>query len=378
MNFFKKFKTLIGWEKVFVEPEFDLDSEIYAQLKPFRFPLILIQLIMIIGTLGYIYLEDYSIMHAIFQAAYTFSTTGFGALNERNFSNAGIVFTVTLILGGFVALTFSVGVLIDVINKGKLFGLIKERNMLYKIARLRKHYVVFYHNEYTIELTKEFRENHIPFVVVDPSPNIEEISVEYKYPYFVQEEPFTERAFLKSHLSSAKAIISLSKNISDNITLISSARLYEKELGRRPFLIICNAENQKDIDKLTKLGADKVVAPPKLMASRMSAMAVRPEMESVLEELLYKKDTPIDMEEIFVPVNSWLVNNKLKEAHLRDIINVSVVGIRPKFGAFLSMPKGDTVVSEECKLLVVGTPHGISRAKKIVRQSQRPKELSDV
>ena len=83
-----------------------------------------------------------------------------------------------MILGGFVALTFSVGILIDVINKGKLFGLIKERRMLYKIARLRKHYVVFYHNEYTIELTKEFRENHIPFVVVDPSADIE-LSIKY-------------------------------------------------------------------------------------------------------------------------------------------------------------------------------------------------------
>ena len=91
MNFFKKFKSIIGWEQVFVKPEFDLDSEIYSQLKPFRFPLILIQLMMIFGTLGYIYIEDYSIMHAIFQSAYTFSTTGFGALNESNFSNGGIV-----------------------------------------------------------------------------------------------------------------------------------------------------------------------------------------------------------------------------------------------------------------------------------------------
>lgn len=378
MTIFQKIKSLLGWEQVFVKPEFDLGGEIYSHLKPFRFPLILIQLMMIFGTLGYIYLEDYSIMHAIFQTAYTFSTTGFGALNEKNFSNAGIVFTVTLILGGFVALTFSVGILIDVINKGRLFGLIKERSMLYKIARLRNHFVVFYHNEYTVELTKQFRDNHIPFVVVDPNPDIEQIANEYKYPYFVKEESFTERAFLKSHLSSAKGIISLSKNISDNITLIASARLYENELGRKPFLIICNAENQNDIERLTKLGADKVVAPPRLMASRMSAMAVRPDMESVLEEVLYRKDTPIDMEEIFVPTNSWLVDNKLKEAHLRDIINVSVVGIRPKFGRFVSMPKGDTLITEECKLLVVGTPQGIIRAKRLIRQSQRPKELDNV
>jgi phosphoribosylanthranilate isomerase len=39
--------------------------------------------------------------------------------------------------------------------------------MLYKIARLRNHFVVFYHNEYTAQLASQFRANHIPFVLVD-------------------------------------------------------------------------------------------------------------------------------------------------------------------------------------------------------------------
>ncbi len=52
-----------------------------------------------------------------------------------------------------------------------------------------------------------------------------------------------------------------------------------------------------------KLGAI-VVATPSLMAKRVSAMAIRPDMENVLDEFLYKKDTPIDMEEVFVKETS--------------------------------------------------------------------------
>ena len=260
------------------KPQYDLNPLIYAQLKPFRLPLILIQLVMMIGTLGYVYIEDYSIMHAIFQSAYTFTTTGFGALNEANFSNQGIVFTVTLMIAGFLILTFSVGIVIDVIANGSLLELLKERKMLYKIARLRRHFVICYHNEYTAQLARQFRDNHIPFVVVDPSDDIEQIAKEHNYPYYVKEEPYKEIAFLKSHLSSAKGAISLSKNISDNITLIASVRLYEKELGRPPFLIISNAETQNEKIRLKKLGADKVVATPSLMAKRVTAMAIRPDM----------------------------------------------------------------------------------------------------
>ncbi|MBD3829953.1 MAG: NAD-binding protein [Arcobacter sp.] len=375
MSIFSKIKKTIGWEIRAAKPQYDLNPLIYAQLKPFRLPLILIQLVMMIGTLGYVYIEDYSIMHAIFQSAYTFTTTGFGALNEANFSNQGIVFTVTLMIAGFLILTFSVGIVIDVIANGSLLELLKERKMLYKIARLRRHFVICYHNEYTAQLARQFRDNHIPFVVVDPSDDIEQIAKEHNYPYYVKEEPYKEIAFLKSHLSSAKGAISLSKNISDNITLIASVRLYEKELGRSPFLIISNAETQNEKIRLKKLGADKVVATPSLMAKRVTAMAIRPDMENVLEEFLYKKDTPIDMEEVFVRENSWVINRELKDLRLRDILKVSVIGITEDNGKFIQMPKGTTSINTNCKLLLVGSQRGIARAKRIINLTKQPEDI---
>lgn len=375
MSIFTRIKKALGWEIRRVKPQYDLNPLIYSQLKPFRLPLILIQSVMMIGTIGYVYIEDYSIMHAIFQSAYTFTTTGFGALNEANFSNEGIIFTVTLMLSGFAILTFSVGILINVLANGELLGLLKERSMLYKIARLRRHFVLCYHNEYTAQLAKQFRENHIPFVVVDPSEDIEEIARVNNYPYFVKEEPYKEIAFLKSHLSSAKGAISLSKNISDNITLIASVRLYEKELGRTPFLIISNAETQNEKIRLMKLGADKVVATPSLMARRVSAMAIRPDMENVLDQFLYKKDTPIDMEEILVSEDSWVVNAQIKDLKLRDKLKVSIIGITEKRGTFIQMPKGNTLIPAGCKLLLVGSQKGISRAKKIINLNKKPEEL---
>ena len=375
MSIFTRVKKAIGWEIRRAKPQYDLNPLIYSQLKPFRLPIILVQVIMMIGTLGFVYIEDYSIMHAIFQSAYTLTNTGFGALNESNFSNLGIVFTVTLMFAGFAILYMSIGIVIDVIANGTLIALSKERRMLYKIARLRRHFVICYHNEYTAQLARQFRENHVPFVVVDPSDDLEQIAKENGYPYFVKEEPYKEVAFLKSHLSSAKGAISLSKNISDNITLIASVRLYEKELGRNPFLIISNAETQNEKIRLQKLGADKVVATPSLMAKRESAMAIRPDMENVLDEFLYKRDTPIDMEEVFVKDTSWVVNRELQELHLRDRLKVSIIGITEEKGKFIQMPKGTTIINANCKLLLVGSQKGIARARKIINLTKQPEDI---
>lgn len=375
MSIFRRIKKALGWEVKSNKPEYDLNPIIYSKLKPIRLPLILIQIVMMIGTIGYVYFEDYSIMHAIFQSAYTLTNTGFGALNEANFKNVTIIFTVCLMLAGFASLIFAVGIVIDAITNGTLRELLKERRMLYKIARLRRHFVIFYHNEYTVQLAKQFNENHIPFVVVDPSEDIEEFSKEYNYPYFVKEEPYKELAFLKSHLSSAKGAISLSKNISDNITLIASVRLYEKELGRSPFLIISNAETQNEKIRLQKLGADKVVATPSLMAKRVSAMAIRPDMENVLDEFLYKPDTPIDMEEAYVSEDSWTVDREIRDLHLRDRLRVSIIGITEAKGRFIQMPKGTIKISVGSKLLLVGSQKGISKARRMISLKEKPEDL---
>ena len=377
MSRIRNIKKALGWEYNNTKPEFNLDSEIYSQFKHFRLPLILIQVIMMVGTIGYMVIDHFPILDAIYQTGITFTTVGFGEIGE--ISQAGRLFTITLIIFGFLVFTLSVTALIQVLVQGKFLDLYKERNMLYKIARLRNHFVIFNHNEYTVQLAEQFKQSHIPFVIVDPNEDMEQIAVKYNYPYYVKEETYTERAFLKSHLSSAKGVISLSKNISDSITIIASIRLYEKELGRKnPFLIICNAESQKDVERLKKLGANKVVAPPELMAKRVSAMAVRPDMENVLEEFLYKKDTPIDMEEIYVSDDSWFLDHSIKDAHLRDLLKVSIVGITLANGKFVQTPKGSTKVRQGCKLLVIGNQVGIAKAKKLINTPVIPSHLNDI
>ena len=370
-------KKALGWDFRNTKPEFDLNKEIYSQFKHFRLPLILLQVIMMVGTVGYMLIDDFTILDAIYQTGITFTTVGFGEIDK--ISNAGRLFTITLIIFGFLIFTLSITALIQVLVKGKFLDLYKERDMLYKIARLRNHFVIFNHNEYTVQLVEQFKQSHIPFVIVDPSDDMEKIALEHNYPYYIKEETYTEKAFLKSHLSSAKGVISLSKNIADSITIIASVRLYEKELGRKePFLIICNAESKKDVERLKKLGADKVVAPPELMAKRVSAMAIRPDMENVLEEFLYKKDTPIAMEEIYIVDDSWFLDHAIKDAHLRDFLKVSIVGITLENGKFVQTPKGSTKVRHGCKLLVIGNQEGIAKAKKLINNTVIPNHLKNL
>jgi voltage-gated potassium channel len=376
LNLLERIRKFLNWETA-PKPDVKLLPEVYPHLKPFRLPLVLTVLIMLIGTLGYVIIDDFSVMDAIYQTGITFTTVGFGEIAP--ISQTGRIFTITLIIAGFTVFSSVLGILVTEISRGTIIVILKERSMLYKIARLKKHFVVCYHNDYTLEVTKQLRENHIPFVVIDPRKEIHEWAEEHKYPAYLQAEPHAELAMLKAHLSSAKGLITLSDSIADNIALIASVRLFEKEhFLPRPYYVISAAESMSDVEKLKKLGADTVVSPTKLTAQRVSAMAARPDMENLLEEFLYKSDNPLDMEEIIIPKYSWAVLKKLKETHIRQISNCSVVGITKKDGKFMSMPKGDVLVTSECKLLVIGTHDGIKMTRDLMRKRVKPKELKFV
>jgi voltage-gated potassium channel len=371
-----KIKKFLGW-RINPKPHIDLTDEYYAHLKPFRYPFILTVLVMLVGTLGYVILEDYPLMDAVYQTGITFTTVGFG--EQRPLSDVGRIFTITLIIFGFLAFSISVGIVAEVFQRGYFQEILRERKMLFEIARLKQHFVVCYHNEFTQQVTKELRANHIPFVVVDPREDMEQVAKKYQYPYYISAEPHTQEAILKSYLSSAKGVIVLANNVADNIAIVASVRLYEEEIERkRKYLIIASANSMEDEQKLIKLGADKVVTAAKLMAQRVNAMAVRPDMENLLQEFLYKQDTPLDMEEVRVPKSSWLTLLKIRDAKFKNVSDVTIIGIKYKDNKFIPMPSDYITILPESKLLYIGTGEGISRVRKIIRKKDKPQELKYV
>jgi voltage-gated potassium channel len=372
MTFKEKLANLFNWETL-KKPEIDLSYEIWGELKPFRAPIILTILIELFGTLGYIAIDHFSLMDAIYQTGITFTTVGFGEIAP--ISPLGRLFTIFLIIAGFAVFSYAVGILVDVINKGRLFVLLKENRMLYKIARLKNHYVVCFHNEYTIDVTKELRRAHIPFVVIDNNDNLEEIAKKNRYPFFVKGDPHTTVSIKKASLSSAKGVISLSKNVADNIALISSVKLYEKELKRHPYYILSVTSCEEDMEKLQKLGAHEVISPNKLIAKRMTAIAANPDVKNILEEFVYSTDTPLNLEKITVSKKSWLVYKKLKDAHLRELFNVSVVGVKEASGRFIPVPKGEYILKPGDKVLVIGTSKDMVKARFVIRSTKKPKNI---
>jgi voltage-gated potassium channel len=107
----------------------------------------------------------------------------------------------------------------------------------------------------------------------------------------------------------------------------------------------------------------------------MTAVTVDPDVKNILEEFVYSVDTPLDLEEITVSKKSWVAFKKLKEVHLRELFNVTVVGIKEENGKFIPIPKGDVILKPNDVLLVIGTGKDMRKARKVIRSSVKPKEI---
>lgn len=70
---------------------------------------LLILMIITIGTTGYVVLEDWSVLDALYMTAITITTVGYG--ETHSLSPSGMVFTIALIL-------FSLGVVFYILNRG--------------------------------------------------------------------------------------------------------------------------------------------------------------------------------------------------------------------------------------------------------------------
>ena len=107
-------------------------------------------------------------------------------------------------------------------------------------------------------------------------------------------------------------------------------------------------------------------------------LVMRTSSKNLLQEFLYKQDTPLDMEEARVSKTSWLTLRKIKDANFREIANVTIIGIRHQDGRFIPMPKGNATITAGSRLLLIGSGEGIRKVRKIIRKTIKPEEMNSV
>ncbi len=314
--------------------------------------------IIFIGTTGYIIIEGWNILDALYMTVITLTTVGYGEVHDV--SKMGRIFTIFLVFFGFGFIIYVAGAVVQFMVEGRIRTILGRKILDRKINRLKNHYIVCGYGRIGRVLCKRLIIEPIDLVVVESNedlvPVIEEDNVLYVFG-----DAADETNLLKAGIKRAKGLVAVLATDADNVFLVLTARQINPDLN-----IIARAGREKSKTKLLAAGANTVESPYDKGAISMAQRIIRPTVTSFLDFAFANKRKDIQMEEIPVSASSNLVNIMLKDSGIRQNYNLILIAIKKHDGSMLFNPSFETKIQPDDTVIAVGENENLNKLEKIL------------
>ena len=208
---------------------------------------------LIIGTIGYIVIEQFSLLDALYMTVITITTVGFGEIHPL--SSAGRIFTMFLIVFGFGSIGFLAAAFTEAIIEQASSPLLRKRAMQKRIDQLRKHYIICGYGRVGIAAAEHFHKAGAPFVVLESGAEQIKILRENKYLYLA-DDATKEEVLLAAGIKHATALMALLNADPENLFTVLTARDLNPTLH-----IIARTETSSSESRMLRAGADSIISP---------------------------------------------------------------------------------------------------------------------
>jgi voltage-gated potassium channel len=303
------------------------------------------------GTAGYMLIEGWALLDALFMTAITLSTVGYGQVQPL--SSAGVVFSVFLIFFGVGAVLYTLNAVIQTVFEGQLGEILEVRKMKARIDALRDHYIVCGFGRVGQEVALELRAQDVPFVLIESDPEVQERARSLGYLY-VAENATADEALDAAGVRRARCLIAAVGSGAENTYITLCARAMNPKL-----FIVARVDSARGEERLRQAGADKVISPYRIGGRSIAFSALQPRVSDFLDSA--SGDQWIA--EIEVSEGSDLVGTTLGEFRRRRAGSNVVLGLRGPNGRFVVAPSADRRLKVGDRMLVLGGEKDLASMK---------------
>jgi voltage-gated potassium channel len=287
--------------------------------------------VVVYGTVGYIVLEGWPFLDALYMTITTMTTVGFREVNELD--TGGRVFTLTVVVLGVGTALIGVSLLAAAIAEAELGGLTRRRRMAKRIERLEEHFIVCAYGRVGRAAVRELHAAGVEFVVIDPKEELQERMERDGVP-FMMDDPSLEPVLRRARVEAARGLICAVDSDATNVFITLAARSLNPDL-----FIVARASEPGSYDRLERAGADRVVSPYVSSGRHMVRMALDPTIVDLFSEEADDRGL-IDVEERRIETPSKLIGTTVGES------NVPILAIRRSDGAVEPTPDSNLVLEE--------------------------------
>jgi voltage-gated potassium channel len=327
----------------------------------------LLVLLILIGTLGYALIEDWSIGDSLYMTFITISTVGFSEV--KPLSAAGQHFTIIFLVLSIGTVGYSVTVLITYVFEGQILHVMRERRMKRTIRRLKNHFIIVGGGDVGREAAYEFNRSKKRFVVVDRNPSLSDLSRDESI-LFIEGDAINDEVLVEAGIERACGLIAALPDDEANVFVVLTARQLNPHL-----LIVSQAAEERTTRKLIKAGANRVISPKKIAGQRMAAMVLRPNLLDFLDVIVQGGELDMRIEEVVLESDSPLIDKTLKEAGIGQHTGAIIVGINAPEGRVRINPSTTSTLSsvklgEGDVLIALGNEDQLARLHEFVKKGR--------
>jgi voltage-gated potassium channel len=325
--------------------------------RKFMTPVLLLVSLIIIGTIGYVLIDHYTWINALYMAVITIGTVGFGEIQPL--SNAGKLFTIFLILASLATVAFYITMITRLLIDGEWRKQYQAYRQNKKLRAMKKHVIVCGYGRNGHQACEVLRQNKIPFAVIEQRQHYLS-SINETDLLVVQGDATKDETLLEAGVMDAYALISALPNDSDNLFVVLTARQLNPNL-----IIISRASDMHTIKKLKIAGATNVIMPDKLGGAHMASLTMIPDVHELLSMLttIHTDEFRVSEVKIAQPLN-------LGDMNIWKQTGCTVLGIKRADGSYEANPQPSSHVAPGERLIVMGSKVNIANARKLVEATK--------
>lgn len=314
-----------------------------------------------LGVIGYMYIEDYSFVDALYMTLITVSTVGFGEVHSL--SPNGKLFTVVLIAGGLGV----IGYLISSYGKGIVDGLLAKRYRNFRtiksIKKMKDHVILVGCGRNGRQALDDLIDSDKDVVVVDDDQDrLDMVKASYPDLRTIMGDATVDQILIEAGICHAGSIIITIPRDAENLYVVLTARDLNKQIK-----IISRSSNANTARRLRRAGADNVIMPDKIGGSRMAKLVLHPEIVEFIDTILLQSAKEIgvaavDLKDILSDFNG----KSLSEINFRNATGASIIGLSDESGRYVFNPPASTIITNKMKLFVLASPEQHSNICKLL------------
>ena len=319
---------------------------------------ILVTTVLALGTLGYMFLSDYTFIDALYMTVITVTTVGFGEVHP--FTPQEKVFTIFLILTSITIFGYAVSAFSEYLVSGQFLEHFKHRRVEKQIADLEGHTIVCGYGRNGKQAIVKLQNYNKEFVIVEQNKEMIAMLDEQDL-LNIEGDATLDETLLRAGIKKAGALIAALPSDANNLFIVLTASQLNKKCR-----IISRASNESSYSKLKIAGADNVIMPDKLGGDHMASLVTTPDVIEFVDRLTIEGETTANLEEIDVDdLPKKYIGKTILDLDLRKQTGCTVIGYRNPDKDYLINPEANSVLTAGSNLIVLGRPEQISKLREL-------------